>query len=301
MLAQLCLAAAAALALVKVRDWFPRPLAAAVTVVAIAGALADGWIRSLPMASLPARFASLESLAGGAVAEVPVTDMVAGIAALYRSSYHRRPTSTATAASCRITTRSCARRSMPTGWRRSMRSPARTVHSPSSTRSAASSARATPVRPIRCQPGRALPIHEVKLRDASLALTPLTDGDGRTRWDSDAPQDGTEAITIDLGSPNRLNAVMLAIGPYSADFPRLLAIDVSDDLHSWTMQWSGRCGAKAVAAAVKDARMVPLTVSFPPTTARYVRLRQLGADALYHWSIAELVGATGGERSQGRP
>ena len=34
--------------------------------------------------------------------------------------------------------------------------------------------------------------------------------------------------------------------------------------------------------------MVPLTVSFPPATARYVRLRQLGADALYHWSIAEL-------------
>ena len=47
MLAQLCLAAAAALALVKVRDWFPRPLAAAVTVVAIAGALADGWTELL--------------------------------------------------------------------------------------------------------------------------------------------------------------------------------------------------------------------------------------------------------------
>ena len=71
---------------------------------------------------------------------------------------------------------------------------------------------ARPADPVPA--GRALPIHEVKLRDAPLALTPLTDGDGRTRWDSDAPQDGTEAITIDLGSPSRLNAVTLAIGPY---------------------------------------------------------------------------------------
>ena len=288
LLAQLCLAAAAALALVKVRDWFPRPLAAAVTVVAIAGALADGWIRSLPMASLPARFASLESLTGGAVAEVPVTDMVAGIAALYRSIYHRRPTVNGYSgfvpnhyqvlrAAIDADGMEAFDAITPYGPLTFVDSSARIV----GTRDA------RPADPVPA--GRALPIHGVKLGDAPLALAPLTDGDGRTRWDSDAPQDGTEAITIDLGSPSRLNAVMLAIGPYSADFPRLLAIDVSDDLHSWMMQWSGRCGAKAVAAAVKDARMVPLTVSFPPATARYVRLRQLGADALYHWSIAELV------------
>ena len=52
--------------------------------------------------------------------------------------------------------------------------------------------------------------------------------------------------------------------------------------------WSGRTGAKAVSAAIADARLVPLTITFPSAVARYVRLRQLGADKTYHWSISEL-------------
>ena len=293
MLAQLCLAAAAAVALVRVRDWLPRPVAAAVTVAAIAGVLADGWIRSLPMASLPARFASLESLTGGAVAEVPVTDMVAGIAALYRSIYHRRPTVNGYSGFApnhyqvlRVAIDADGDEAFdaitPYGPLTFVDSSGRIV----GTRDA------RPIDPVPA--GRSLPIREVRSNNGPLAVAALTDGDSRTRWDSNAPQDGTETITIDLGAPSHLNAVTLAIGPYHADFPRLLAIDVSDDQHSWTTQWSGRCGAKAVAAAVKDARMVPLTISFPAATARNVRLRQLGADSFYHWSIAELA-VYGGE------
>jgi hypothetical protein len=144
-------------------------------------------------------------------------------------------------------------------------------------------------RPDPVPAGRPLPIQEVKRGNTPLDLGALTDGDSLTRWDSNAPQDGTEAIAIDLGSASRVNGVTLAIGPYYADFPRLLTIEGSDDQQSWTALWSGRCGAKAVAAALQDARMVPLTISFPPALARYIRLRQVGADSFYHWSIAELV------------
>jgi hypothetical protein len=96
-------------------------------------------------------------------------------------------------------------------------------------------------------------------------------------------------MTIDLGSVLRVDCVTLAIGPYLRDFPRELAIEVSEDLQTWTIPWSGRSGAKAVAAAVRDPRMVPLTFGFAPVPARWIRLRQLGTDPTFHWSIAELT------------
>jgi hypothetical protein len=34
--------------------------------------------------------------------------------------------------------------------------------------------------------------------------------------------------------------------------------------------------------------MVPLTFGFAPTRARWIRLRQLGVDLRFYWSIAEL-------------
>ena len=117
----------------------------------------------------------------------------------------------------------------------------------------------------------------------------LTDGDGWTRWDSGSPQQGVETMTIDLGSIQRVDGLTLAIGRYLGDFPRVLSIELSDDQQSWTMGWSGRCGAKAVAGAVRDPRMVPLTFGFPPASARWIRLRELGTDPVYHWSIADLT------------
>jgi hypothetical protein len=288
MLAELCLAAAAALALIKIRDRFPRRAAVAIVVVAIAGAIADGWIRALPLAGLPQRFASLESSGEGAVAEVPIDEMIPGIAALYRSIYHRRPTvngySGFVPAHYEV-----LREAIEADGTEAF--DGLTPHGPltfvdSSGQIVEKKGRLA-VAPAPA--GRPLPIRAVAAGHTPLDLAPLTDGNGRTRWDSGSPQDGTETITIDLGSAGDVNAVLLAIGPYHADFPRLLAIDVSDDLHVWTTRWSGRCGAKAVAAAVDDERLVPLTVSFPAATARYIRLRQLGSHPLFHWSIAELV------------
>jgi hypothetical protein len=96
-------------------------------------------------------------------------------------------------------------------------------------------------------------------------------------------------MTIDLGSVQRVTGVTLALGPYLADFPRVLAIELSDDRESWTMRWSGRAATLAVAGAVRDPRVVPLTFAFAPEPARWVRLRQLGTDPTFHWSIADLT------------
>ena len=124
--------------------------------------------------------------------------------------------------------------------------------------------------------GRPLPIAAVEAGGAVVDRAVLTDGDRMTRWDSGSAQDGTETMTIDLGSIQRVDGVTLAI-------------ELSDDLQSWTVQWRGRCGSKAVAAAVRDPRMVPLTFGFAPASARWIRLRQLGTAPKVHWSIADLT------------
>jgi hypothetical protein len=40
---------------------------------------------------------------------------------------------------------------------------------------------------------------------------------------------------------------------------------------------------------LRDPATVPLVFGFPATRARWIRLRQLGADPRFHWSIAELA------------
>jgi hypothetical protein len=289
MLAEVCLAAAAALAFVRIRDSLPRRFAVATAIVALCGAVADGWIRALPLADLPPRFASLESIQDGAVVELPVGDIVGDIAALYRSMYHRRPI--VNGYSGFIPTHYRVLRiaidADGTGAFEAM-----TPGSPI-TVVAGSGGRVTTIPAAgHADPlpaGRPLPIHAVVAGGLGLDPALLTDSDGWTRWDSGSPQHGIETMTIDLGSIQRVDGLTLAIGPYLGDFPRVLAIELSDDLHSWTMRWSGRGGAKAIAGAVRDPRMVPLTFGFPATPARWVRLRQLGKDPVYHWSIADLT------------
>ena len=94
MLAQLCLAAAAALALVKVRDWLPATTRGRRDRRRDRGR-ARGRLDPLAAAGEPAgafRLARIAEWRRGR-RSCRWTDMVAGIAALYRSiDYHRRPT-----------------------------------------------------------------------------------------------------------------------------------------------------------------------------------------------------------------
>jgi ABC-type tungstate transport system substrate-binding protein len=289
MLAELCLSAAAPLAFVRIRDSLPRRFAAAAAIAALCGAVADGWIRALPLPDLPPRFASLESLQEGVVVELPVGDVLGDIAALYRSMYHRRPIVNGYSGF------------MPTHYRvlriaidadGTDAFDAMTSSGPLTVVEGSGGRVTTIPAAGHADPfptGRSLAIHAVFEGGTGVDRSPLTDGNGWTRWDSASPQDGSETMTIDLGSIQRVDGLTLAIGPYLGDFPRVLAIDLSDDLQSWTMRWSGRGGAKAVVGGVHDPRMVPLSFGFPATSARWVRLRQLGKDPVDHWSIAELT------------
>jgi hypothetical protein len=115
----------------------------------------------------------------------------------------------------------------------------------------------------------------------------MTDGDRITRWHTGGPQGPTNEMVIDLGTSRRLQGIELQIAGYVADFPRGLAIELSDDDLTWRAAWSGSPGLVALLAAMREPLTMPLR--FPlGGSGRYIRLRQTSEDPIFYWSVAEL-------------
>jgi hypothetical protein len=115
----------------------------------------------------------------------------------------------------------------------------------------------------------------------------MNDGDLLSRWDTAGPQDPTNVVTIDLGAPKQVQGVETLIGGYLADFPRELIIEVSVDGTMWEPAWQGQPALMTYISALETPRTVPLR--FPVNRpARHIRMRQIGADPVFYWTIAEL-------------
>ena len=133
-----------------------------------------------------------------------------------------------------------------------------------------------------------LSIAGIRASTAEDRVSRMTDGDLITRWDTAGPQDPTNVVTVDLGAPKQLEGVETQIAGYLADFPRRLSVDVSEDGISWSTAWEGETALMTYVAALEMPRTVPLRIPVPNRRARYIRMRQTGADRTYYWTIAEL-------------
>jgi hypothetical protein len=312
MLGVLCLAVAAALAFARVVAAAPRRVSIAATCVVFAGVVADVCISAIPLPQVPERLASLESMAGGGpIVELPIGSVMRDTAALYRSMYHRRPLVNGYAGFVppHYAILSAALEAGDDA----------AIDGISSTSSLtivvddlhdgehwarAAAARGRPVlaigggrrlfvvppsgRAVQASTGRPLPIQSAIANGSSLDIRAITDGDLLTRWDSGSPQRGTETVIVSLDARATVDGVTLSSGPYIGEFPRALAIDISDAGGEWKRVWTGRTGATAVEGALSDPRAVPLRFVFEPVIARSIRLRQTGSDPQFHWAIAEL-------------
>jgi hypothetical protein len=116
----------------------------------------------------------------------------------------------------------------------------------------------------------------------------LSDGSVESAWGSGAAQSGDEVVTIELAAPQQVRAVVFRMGGFAFGYPRELAIDASPDGATWSLMWSGPTAIPALHAALTDPADVPLTISFEPAPARYLRLRQIGHETGIPWWIAEL-------------
>ena len=120
----------------------------------------------------------------------------------------------------------------------------------------------------------------------------VLDGDLDSRWHA-ARQQGRETITLDLGTAQAVRALVMCLGAYPGQYPRLLGVDVSPDGVSWTAIGIRVTALDTYDAAVRSPREVPVIIPIEREDVRFIRLRQIRIDS-HGWSIVELR-VTGGE------
>ena len=309
MLGAFCLAVTAALGLRIILQRWPRT-ATWLPAVAVAGILADAWPRPLPLAAAPPTRPS--HVEANLRLELPLGDALDTIA-LYRAMHHRRPlingysgyfpphywalTHLLAEKNPAVITRLAELGSLEVvvehdldpdgGWRRfASRVPdARVVQTTAdyTTYFVPRSLQRTP--PLR---GSRIPF-TVSSASVNAALGPLMqDGNLFTRWHAGREQRRGDTITVDLGSSVEVEGVRMLIGGYTADYPRELQIELSDDGQNWITAWSGSPGLLALSGALDDPPYTPLSIALESRPARYVRFTQTGSEMTYYWSIAEL-------------
>jgi F5/8 type C domain len=140
----------------------------------------------------------------------------------------------------------------------------------------------------RRMPAPILPIAGLAASANQEKAALMTDGDLETRWELGRGQEPGDRVAVDLGVPRIVRGVELALGRYTADYPRALLIETSADGLIWQKAWQGRGGGPTLTAAVFHPTVVPVTFPVGAQEARYVRLTQLASDPVFYWSIAEL-------------
>lgn len=119
-------------------------------------------------------------------------------------------------------------------------------------------------------------------------LGTMTDDDLLTRWHAGRQQEPEDWMKVDLGRRQIVTGVQLFIGGYTGDFPRELVVQSSPDGETWSEVWRGRGAPLAMAGALRDPQLVPVSVQLPEHETRYLRFVQMGRDPIAYWTVAEL-------------
>jgi len=287
MVAILCLAVAAAIAFDRLRALVPRRAAGAFVVVTLAFAAADGWILDLPLADIPPPPPALDLPSGAVVVELPLGTVAGDTAAMYRSLSHGRPIVNGYSGFEPVHY-TILREALEAGDIDALdgigAGRAVMILDDHGRRAGMRTPKASSPQPR----GRMVAIRSAAASSGALDAAALADGNRDSFWESGMPQCGTEWVTMDLGALHRVDAIVMSLGRRLHDYPRALAIDVSDDRREWRPAWAGRTAARAVAGALENPAMIPLAFELGGVRARWLRLRQVGADPRAHWSIAEV-------------
>ena len=135
--------------------------------------------------------------------------------------------------------------------------------------------------------GSPIPIAHIETTHNTADINAVLDGSLETRWHTQ-PQAGGETITIDVGRPQHIAAIVLSLGAYAGQYPRELHVDVSADSAIWTAVYTGGTALEAYDAALRAPREIPITLRIARDGVRYLRLRQTGREPRTGWTIVEL-------------
>lgn len=306
------LACAAALGFARLARRVPALAQRVLTVAATLLALADTWVTSFPLASAPPRLGIPAQMAAAPFVLVPLGDVATDVSTMYRSiatgavpvngySGYRPPWYGALQHGLRAHDAGLLHELARHGVRHLVVDTSldggsdwqRVLDARSDVTRLADDAghRLYVLPPAAAAPPRAYgaPVSIAHLAVSLNAprLMYIVDGDLQTRWDTGRPKQGDEVVTLDLGQPRELAALVLSLGPSTSDGPAELAVDIGDDGQGWTEIWRGTTAAEWFRAGLRDPRRVPVTLDLGRHTTRYLRLRQIGTDPVMWWSIAE--------------
>ncbi len=311
MLAALCLAVAAALAIRQLMARWPR-YARAIPVVACVGILIDAWPVPIFMEKRPAdRPSHTRAVARLDLPAVPPHDSIS----LYRATQHRRPLFNGysgyfaphyfaiqdmikrhdPAVLTRLSSFGPLEVVIDHDWdpgaalqRFLASAPETTLLYRDDRYSSFRVERGPHVPALPKLEGQSLPIASISAQFNAGRVMSMIDHDLNTRWDCGREQRPGDSFTVDLGSIRYVGGAELAVGGFSADFPRQLVIETSGDGGVWATAWNGNAPVIALSAALEDPLRMVMPFQFERRPARYVRFTQLGTEDIYYWSVAEL-------------
>jgi hypothetical protein len=306
MVAIMCLATAAALVVARIQNRRARSIAIAVSVV---GMLLDAWPRAFPVVAapdmrvtasqararlgLPLHETETETMYGAIAQRRPVFNGYSGYAApqhaalrdLLEQRDRRILDRLAGAASIEVIVESAGDadgqwNAFVAGHPRAARiggGPDWTAYEISPTGALAPAAIG----------GRTLAIERIDTTANVPHINAVLDNDLETRWHV-VPQSGGETITVTLDEAQHVAALVLCLGTYAGQYPRLLALEVSADSVAWSTVYTGGTALETYDAALRSPREVPITLPVQRDGVKFLRLRQLGRDLRRGWTIVEL-------------
>ncbi|HEY2906583.1 MAG TPA: discoidin domain-containing protein [Vicinamibacterales bacterium] len=288
-----------------------------IAIVGIAAAIiAEGWMRALPLPTVPDTWNRPDVSRFAAVVELPITDdLFADTAAMLRATHHGRPLINGNSGY-----------DPPEYWALRVASE---EHDWSALRAYTSAGSLLVAIPrARDEGGRIVrevrALNDARLLDANDRWTfmelpagtapqrcdaavarivsahdstgpvdvgILTDRDPKTRWftRNNAQSEG-DMLELDLERPTRPCDIRLSVGPIAPVYPRALSVQTSIDRQHWDVVFQG----STAAATIRGAIAVPndVWIDIVPTRdmpARYVRLRLERSQKDWPWVVADIV------------
>jgi hypothetical protein len=267
MLATLCLAIAAGLAVASLSGGRRRTLAIAALVSVLA--LVDGWIVAMPLGAPPRPF-GVAATPGAHVLELPVDDDNVNVAAMYRETLHGMPVVNGYAGyvppQASVIEWALRRRdpSVLTELRRGHPLYVVVANHPSSPAWTAFMDAQNDARMLGISGAGRLYLMPASPFPPQVTIGPPlagVRGTGGEGW-----------LTFDLGSVRTVRAVELETRGHVILLRATLRIDTSLDGSTWTMVTDEPPGGLALAGALRQPLKVPLRLLLPDSQARFLRL-----------------------------
>ena len=266
MLGALCIAVAAGFAVERL-----APRGARRTIFAallIAGFIADGWMKAMPLFPPPMRV-PLPGIPNAIVVEVPPEESNVGVTSMYRSMFHRRPVVSGYSGHLPAHTLVLSR-SLHHGDPSALlllaqshplvivvderRDPEARLKQLVSELPGVQRHMTTGAGEVYVLPQSAA----VRAAEPGAELPSLEQGEGQSR-------------RIDLGASRVIRTVGFTMRHRYLELAARMTFETSVDGVTWTTVWDDWTGAAVFAAVVRDARSAAVRIALPDVSARYVR------------------------------